>query len=133
MDERDIAALGRILAERLWDAPDPHSNGWQEVVNRAIRGVRKLLGKKPDPPAALPAPWRWELVARIRTLPDHMQEPLRRHYILREAEESICLSLKTTPGEFRRFLREATYYILLRRERMPEFDPQRRSPGSQGG
>ena len=132
MDEEDIAALSRILAERLWDAPDPHSNSWKEVVNQAIRTVRKFLGKKPDPPAALPAPWRWELVARIRTLPEHMQESLRRYYVFGEAEESICLSMKTTPGEFRRFLREATDYILMRRERMPEFDPPRQSPGREG-
>ncbi|MGA3236031.1 MAG: hypothetical protein ABSG03_07010 [Bryobacteraceae bacterium] len=130
MDEEDIVALARMLVKRLSDSPDPHSNGWQEVVNQAIRGVRKFLGKRPDPPTAVP--WQWLLVARIRTLPEHIQEPLRRYYVFREAEESICLSLRTRPEEFRRFLREATDYILLRRERLPEFDPQRQSPGRQG-
>jgi hypothetical protein len=134
MPEEDLAnLLGRILAERLRDAPASHLSGLREVASQAIRGVRELLGKKPDPPAVVPVPWQWEIVARIRTLPEHMQEPLRRYYVFREAEESICLSIKTTPGEFRRFLREATDYILLRRERMPEFDPQRQSPGRQGG
>jgi hypothetical protein len=130
MPEEDLTnILARILSERLRDAPAQPSNGLRKAVDQAIRGVRKLLGKKPDPPAVVPLPWRWELVARIRTLPEHMQEPLLRHYVFREAEESICLSMKTTPGEFRRFLREATDYILMRRERMPEFDPQRQSPG----
>jgi hypothetical protein len=130
MNEEDIAnALGRILSERLRDTPAPHSDGPREVVNQAIRGVRKFLGKRPDPPAVVPAPRQWEFVARIRTLPEHMQEPLRRYYVFREAEESICLSIKTTRREFRRFLREATDYILMRRERMPEFDPPRQSPG----
>jgi hypothetical protein len=126
MDEEDIVALARILVKRLSDSPDPHSNGWQEVVNQAIRGVRKFLGERPDPLR------QWLLVARIRTLPEHMQEPLKRYYVLQEADESICLSIKTPPEEFRRFLREATDYILRRRERMPEFDPQRHSPGRQG-
>jgi hypothetical protein len=126
MDEEDIVALARILVKRLSDSPDPHSNGWQEVVNQAIRGVRKFLGERPDPQR------QWLLVARIRTLPEHMQEPLKRYYVLQEADESICLSIKTPPEEFRRFLREATDYILRRRERMPEFDPQRHSPGRQG-
>jgi hypothetical protein len=109
MPEEDLAnALGRVLSERLRDAPAPQSHGPREVVNRAIRGVRKLLGERPDAPAVAPAPWQWELVARIRTLPEHMQAPLRRYYVSREAEESICLSIKTTQGEFRRFLREAT-------------------------
>lgn len=125
MDEENIAALARILAERLWDAPDPPSNAWKGAVNKTIRSVRKFLGKRPDPPTAVPAPWQWELVARIRTLPEHMQEPLRRYYVFREAEESICLSMKTTPREFRRFLREVTDYIHMRRERMPEFNQQR--------
>jgi hypothetical protein len=131
MDEEDIVALARMLAKRLSDSSDPHSNGWQEVVNQAIRGVRQFLGKRPDPPTAVP--WQWLLVARIRTLPEHMQEPLKRYYVLQEAEESICLSIKTPPEEFRRFLREATDYILMRRERMPEFNPPRQSPGRQGG
>ena len=126
MDEEDIVALARILVKRLSDSPDPHSNGWQEVVNQAIRGVRKFLGERTDPLR------QWLLVARIRTVPEHMQEPLKRYYVLQEADESICLSIKTPPEEFRRFLREATDYILRRRERMPEFDPQRHSPGRQG-
>jgi hypothetical protein len=130
MPEEDFAnALGRILSERSQDAPDPHSHGPREVVKRAVRSVRKLLGKRPDAPAVVPAPWQWEIVARIRTLPDHMQEPLRRYYVFREADESICLSIKATPEEFRRFLREATDYILMRRERLPEFDPPQQSPG----
>jgi hypothetical protein len=133
MDEESIVALARILAERLRGAPGPPSDDWRQVVNQAIRGVRKFLSKSPDPPTAVPAPWQWEIVARIRALPERMQEPLRRYYVFREAEESICISIKTTPGEFRRFLREATDYILMRRERMPEFDPQRQSPGRQGG
>jgi hypothetical protein len=58
MDEVNSVALARILAERLWDAPDPPSNGWQEVVNQAIRGVRKFLGKRPDSPTAVPAQWQ---------------------------------------------------------------------------
>jgi hypothetical protein len=133
MPEEDIVnALGRILSERLRDAPASHSNGLREVASQAICGVRKLLGKRPDQLAVVPAPGQWEIVARIRTLPEHMQEPLRRYYVFREAEESICLSIKTPPGEFRRFLREATDYILTRRERLPDFDPQRQSPGGQG-
>jgi hypothetical protein len=131
MDEEDIVALARMLVKRLSDAPDPHSHGWQEVVSQAIRGVRKFLVKRSDPPIAVP--WQWLLVARIRTLPEHMQEPLKRYYVYREAEESICLSIKTPPEEFRRFLREATDYILMRRERLPEFDPKRQTPGKQGG
>jgi hypothetical protein len=130
MDEEDIVALAQMLVKRLSDSPDPHSNGWQEVVNRVIRGVRKVLGKRPGPLAAVP--WQWLLVARIRTLPEHMQEPLKRYYVFQEAEESISLSINTSPEEFRRFLREATDYILMRRERLPEFDPQRQPPGRQG-
>jgi hypothetical protein len=121
MTEEDlINVLARILSERLRDAPAPPSNSLRKVVNRAIRGVRKLLWKMPDQPAVVPGPWQWKIVARIRTLPEHMQEPLRLHYVFREAEESICLSIKTTPRELRRFLREATDYILMRRELMPE-------------
>jgi hypothetical protein len=130
MNEEDIVALARMLAKRLSDSSDPHSNGWQEVVNQAIRAVRQFLGKRPDPPTAVP--WQWLLVARIRTLPEHMQEPLKRYYVFQEAEESICLSIKTPPEEFRQFLREATDYILMRQERIPELDPERQSPGRQG-
>jgi hypothetical protein len=101
MDEEDIVALARMLVKRLSDSSDPHSNDWQEVVNQAIRGVRKFLAKRPDPPTAVP--WQWLLVARIRTLPEHMQEPLKRYYVFQEAEESICLSIKTPPKSFAGF------------------------------
>lgn len=124
MNERSRADdLDRILSERLRDAPVKYPNGLREALRVAMRWIRKRLGGEPD---VLPtAPWQWEIIARIRSLPPHLQEPLRRYFVFQEAEESICFSIETTPRAFRRFLRDATEYILMRQERMPELETKR--------
>jgi hypothetical protein len=123
MTEEDLAsALDRILSERLQEGPATHPNGPREVIDWAIRGIRRRVGVKPDAhPNTL---CEWEIIARIRSLPARMQEPLRRYFVFQEAEESICRSIHTTTAAFHRFLREAADYILIRRERMPELETQ---------
>jgi hypothetical protein len=121
MNEKELAdELDRILSERLREAPDKSPNGPWEAPRLAVRWIRQHLGGKPD--VRPNTPWQWQIIARIRSLPAHMQDPLRRYFVFREAEESICSSMNIAPVEFRRFLREATDYILMRRERMPELE-----------
>jgi hypothetical protein len=129
LNERNRADdLDRILSERLRELPAKYPNGPREALRLAMRWIRKRLGGKPD---ALPtAPWQWEIIARIRSLPPHLQDPLRRYFVFREAEESICLSIDATPREFRRFLRDATEYILMRQERIPELETKQTRGGT---
>lgn len=120
--------LDRILSERLREAAAKYPNGPREALGLALRWIRKRLGGKPD---VLPtAPWQWEIIARIRSLPPHLQDALRRYFVFREAEESICFSIDATPRQFRRFLRDATEYILLRRARMPELETKQGREGT---
>jgi hypothetical protein len=100
MNERNRADdLDRILSERLKEVPATYPNRPWGALHRAMRSIRTRLGGKPD---VLPtAPWQWEIIARIRSLPPHLQEPLRRYFVFREAEASICFSIDTTPREFR--------------------------------
>jgi hypothetical protein len=124
MNEKQLAdELDRILSERLREVPDKSPNGPWEACRLAVRWIRQRLGGKPD--VRPNTPWQWQIIVRIRSLPEHMQDPLRRYFVFREAEESICSSMNIAPVGFRRFLREATDYILMRRERMPELETKK--------
>jgi hypothetical protein len=128
MNEKNLAdELDRILSERLREVP-ANPNGPREALRAAVRWIRTRLGGKPGAPPN--PPWQWEIIARIRSLPERMQDALRRYFVFREAEESICSSLDIAPVEFRRFLREAADYILMRRERMPELETKKDREGT---
>lgn len=129
-EEENANAIDRILSERLREVP-VNPNRLREGIHRAIRGIRKRFGGKPEP--APNAPWQWEIIARIRSLPPHIQDPLRRYFVFRESEKSICASIGTTPGEFRRFLRDAAGYILMRQERPPELRQKEDREGTSSG
>jgi len=118
MNEENLAdILDGILAVRLREVPRLYPSGPLNAFGRMIHGIRAHLVGKPDEQPS--APGRPEVIARIRSLPEHMQNPLRRYFVFREAEESICVSINVTPGEFRRFVQDAADYILMRSERMP--------------
>jgi hypothetical protein len=119
MNEQYLAhTMDRILAERLREVPAQYPKSLREAIHWPIRWIRDRPGAQPvvHPDSSC----QDEIIARIRSLPAHMQEPLRRYFVFREAQESICFSIDTTAGEFRRFLRDAADYILMRHERMPE-------------
>jgi hypothetical protein len=129
-DENLANTLDRILAERLREFPGNRRKRLRDVIQRALRSLPRFGAK----PSALPdSSAQAEIIARIRSLPEHVQEPLRRYFVFREAEESICSSIRTTPSEFRRFLRDAANYILLRQDQAPELQekpsPRRNSNG----
>jgi hypothetical protein len=132
MKEENLAnTLDRILAERLREYPANRRMRLRDVIHWAVGSLPRFAAK----PSALPdSSAQAEIIARIRSLPEHVQEPLRRYFVFREAEKSICSSIRTTPSEFRRFLRDAANYILLRQDRAPELQ-EKPSPGrtSNGG
>jgi len=121
MNQEDLDhALERLLSERLAEAPVTDSSGALGAVRKAIRRLHHCLAAKPGPHA--PIAQQEQRIARIRSLPPHVQELLRRYYVFLEAEESICSCAGTTPDQFRRLRREAGDYILNRRERKPDFE-----------
>jgi hypothetical protein len=131
MKEENLAnTLDRILAERLREFPANRRKRLRDGIHWAVRSLPRFAAKA----SALPdSSAQAEIIARIRSLPAHVQEPLRRYFVFREAEESICSSIRTTPGEFRRFLRDAANYILMRHDRAPQMQekpwPRRTSNG----
>jgi hypothetical protein len=128
MNQKDLAsALERLLSERLGDVPVTESNGPLGAVRKAIHRLRKELAGKPGVDAQIAR--QHQRIARIRSLPSHVQELLRRYYVFLEAEESICSSTGMAPDEFRRLRREASDYILSRREQKPDFEPLRAPRG----
>jgi len=127
MNQKDLAgALERLLSERLEDAPVTESSGPWGAVRKALQRLRRCLAGKPGAQAQVAR--QDERITRIRSLPPHVQELLRRYYVFLEAEQSICSSMGIPPDEFRRLRREASDYILNRREHKPNFEPLRRVP-----
>src|SRR5580704_8215013 len=115
MKEENLAnTLDRILAERLREFPARRPKRLWDAIHWAIRSIRNGVSAKPGWHADSSA--QAEIIARIRSLPAHIKEPLRRYFVFREAEESICFSIRTTPDEFHRFLQDAADYILGRQE-----------------
>ena len=115
MNQKDLAsALEQLLSERLADAPVTDGSGPLGAVRRAIHRLRKCLAGKPGLHAQVARQER--RIARIRSLPPHVQEMLRRYYVFLEAEENICSTTGMTPDEFRRLRREASDFILSRGE-----------------
>lgn len=118
MNEENLAdILDGILAVRLREVPRLHPSGPLNALGRMLHGIRGVLAGKPNEQPSTPG--RPEVIARIRSLPDDLQNPLRRYFVFREAEESICVSINVTPADFRRFVQDAADYILMRSERMP--------------
>jgi hypothetical protein len=117
-DENLADTLDRILAERLQEFPANRPKSLRDAIDWAMRWLRDHASAKPSshPNSSAQA----EVIARIRTLPAHVRDPLRRYFVFREAEESICISTRTTPDEFHRFLQDAADYILMRQEQPPE-------------
>ena len=122
MNQKDLAsALEQLLSERLADTPITDSSGPLGAVRKAIHRLCKCLDGKPGVHAEIAR--QAQRIARIRSLPPHVQELLRRYYVFLEAEENICFSMGMPPDDFRRLRREASDYILNRRERKPDFEP----------
>jgi hypothetical protein len=127
MNEENLAnRMDGILAERLREVPAKNPGSLREAVHWAIRWIRDRPGEKRGVRPNFSC--QEETIARIRSLPAHVQEPLRRYFVFREAKESICASIGATPSEFRRFLRDSADYILMQEERMPELE-QKQPPG----
>lgn len=130
-DENLADTLDRILAERLQEFPADRPKSLRGAIHWAMRWLRYRTSAKPrsHPNSSAQA----EVIARIRTLPAHVRDPLRRYFVFREAEESICISIRTTPSEFHRFLQNAADYILMRQDQPPELEerpsPRRNSDG----
>src|ERR1019366_8765437 len=99
-----------------------------ELSSAALRRVRRLTcwilkgGRKPD--ADVSAARDVDLIARIHTLPAHVQEALRRYYVFGEAEESVGFSMNMSPEEFHRVRLDVRDYILGRRARLIMRPPQ---------
>jgi hypothetical protein len=128
MNRKELADfLEQLLSERLADAPVTESGGPLGAVRKAIHRLRKGLAGKPGVHAQIAR--QDQRIARIRSLPPHVQELLRRYHVFLEAEEHICSSTGMSPDEFRRLRREASDYILSRRERKPDFEPLRAPRG----
>ncbi len=126
MNQKDYAsALEQLLSERLADSPVAESNGPRGAVRKAIHRLRNCLVGKPGLQTQIAR--QEQRISRIRALPLHVQEVLRRYYVFLEAEESICSSTGMTPDQFRRLRRKASDYILSRNQRMPEFELSRDS------
>jgi hypothetical protein len=115
--------LDRILAERLREFPGNRPKRLRHAI-RWVTGLFRISAlAKPD--AHPESSGQAEIIARIRSLPANVQEPLRRYFVFREAEESICFSIQMTASEFHRFLRDAADYILMRQERPPRLEEKR--------
>jgi len=129
MHEENLAnTLDRILAERLREFPVTHPKILRGALYRVTGWFRRRSPSNADLQPDLPSPA--ETIARIRSLPTHGQVALRRYFVFREAEESICLSIDMSPGKFRRFLRDAADYILMRQDRMPQLE--QKQPSNRG-
>ena len=118
--EELIIAVERLLSERLLEVKVTSRSGLLGAVRKAIHKIRKGPGDKPDVHPNLPG--KEDLLVRMRSLPAAVQDSLRRYYVFLEAEQSICASTNMSPAKFRRLRREASDYILQRRERKPEFE-----------
>ncbi len=124
MNQKHLAgALEQLLSERLANAPVVESSGPLGAVRRVVHRLRKCLAGKPGLLTQIAR--QEQRIARIRSLPPHVQEVLLRYHVFLEAEQCICSSTGMTPGEFRRLRREASEYILSRRERKPDFELSR--------
>jgi hypothetical protein len=120
MNQKDLArALERLLSERLADAPETGPSGPLGVVHKVIHRFRKGFARKPGLHVQITR--QEQRISRIRSLPPHVQEVLRRYYVFLEAEENICSSTGMTLDQFRRLRRQASDYILSHRERRPDF------------
>ena len=134
MYEENLAnTLDRILAGRIREFGDRRPKSPREVIRWLIRWIRNLTGmhRIGAGPVYPNSPIQSQTIARIHSLPAHAQDALRRYFVFQEAEESICLSIGATPRRFRRFLLDATGYILMRQERMPHLKQKRPADGRQ--
>jgi hypothetical protein len=130
MNQKDLAsALERLLSERLGETPVTEPGDPLGPFRKAMHRIRKGLTRQPGVSAQIAR--HEQRITRIRALPPHVQELLRRYYVFLEAEENICFSMGLPAEEFRRLRREASDYILSRRDRKPEFEPRPRT--SRGG
>jgi hypothetical protein len=126
MNQEDlIIAVERLLSERLLEVQVTSWSGLFGAVRKTIHKIRKGLGGKPDLHPNMPS--QADLLARMRSLPEGVQDLLRRYYVFLEAEKSICASMNMRPAMFRRLRREASDYVLKRRERKPDFEPGRQA------
>jgi hypothetical protein len=108
-----INALEKVLVERLCDSSATRPEGPLGAVRTAMHKMRRAVQRGPRvSPVQPPYP---DVVNRLRSLPEHVRELLRRHYVFLEAEESICLSMNLTSKQFRKLRREAVDYVLMRR------------------
>jgi hypothetical protein len=117
-----VNELDRLLSERLRETPDELSSAALGRVRRLTCWILKGWGRKPDADAS--AARDVDLIARIHTLPAHVQEALRRFYVFGEAEESIGFSMNMSPEEFHRVRLDVRDYILGRRARLIMRPPQ---------
>jgi hypothetical protein len=121
MNQEDLViAVERLLSERLLEVQVTSWSGLLGAARRAIHKIRKGPGDKPDVHPNVPR--QEDSLARMRSLPEDVQDLLRRYYVFLEAEQSICASMNMSPAKFRRLRRETSDYILKRRERKPEFE-----------
>lgn len=121
MNQEDLViAVERLLSERLLEVQVPSWSGLLGVVRKAVHKIRKGPGGKPYVHPSVPR--QEDSLARMRSLPEDVQDLLRRYYVFLEAEQSICASMNMSPAKFRRLRRETSDYILKRRERKPEFE-----------
>jgi hypothetical protein len=120
MDQKDLAsALERLLSERMADAPRRDSSGPLGAVRKASYWFHKCFVRKPRLDSQIAQ--QEQRVWKIRSLPPHVQELLRRYFVFLEAEKSICSSTGMTLDEFRRVRRQATDYVLSRHDHKPDF------------
>ena len=123
MNQENFAnELDRLLSERLRERPSEFSSAALGRVRRLTYWILKVWGRKPDADAS--APRDVDLIARIHTLPAHVQEALRRYYVFGEAEESIGFSMNMSPEEFHRVRLDVRDYVLGRRARRSMSPPQ---------
>jgi hypothetical protein len=108
-----INALEKVLVERLCDSSAALPDGPLEAVRAAMHRMR--LAIQPGQRISPGSPAYPEVVSRVRSLPEHVRELLRRHYVFLEAEVSICGSMNMTSKEFRKLRKEAVDYVLMRR------------------
>ena len=114
MNQEDLViAVERLLSERLLEV---QVTSWSGLLGAVRNKIRMGPGGKPDVPS------KEDSLARMRSLPEGVQDLLRRYYVFLEAEQSICTSMNMSPAKFRRLRRETSDYILQRRERKPEFE-----------
>ncbi|HLK65136.1 MAG TPA: hypothetical protein VKU19_16955 [Bryobacteraceae bacterium] len=98
--------MEKALVDRLCELPE----GPGGLFRNAIRSIEEAIrGRHPSPAAAE----RYaEIAIRVASLSEPMKMLLRRHYVFRETEESICLSINLTLKQFRQLKREALDHVL---------------------